>query len=354
MFRGGMPRMNVSLVVSPVFEKTRQCRNIAEIISSVAAMKGLQPLLAFAETAKRGSFAAAAREIGGTPSTLAKAVARLESALGVRLFYRTTRQVSLTPDGERLYQRCQRVLTELEALQADAAGIHAEPTGTLRIDLPIVYGKRFVLPLLAELVRQYPSLQLDVRLQDGYADLVRDGIDLAVRVGDLQDSTLVAHRIDYQQLVLVASPTYLRHHAPPVSLDELAAHAALLFRQPRIGRPKPWLFRRDDELVEVAPAPRLLFNDGEAIVEAARLGLGLCQVPDIMVDGELTSGRLVEVLADCRPDAAPISVIYPSGRLLPARVSLTIEILRRLRERHVAAPTSRANRSTARKRRHTP
>jgi len=297
-------------------------------------MKGLQTLIAFAETAKRGSFAAAAREIGGTPSTIAKAVARLESSLRVKLFYRTTRQISLTPDGERLFQRCERVLAELDALQADAAEARAEPSGTLRIDVPIVYGKRIVLPLLAGLVRQYPMLQLDVRLQDAYADLIRDGIDLAVRVGDLQDSTLVAQRIDRQLLMLVASPSYLRERGQPRSLDDLAAHAAVVFRQPRTGRPKPWLFRQDGDLVEIVPPPRFLFNDGEAIVEAARMGLGLCQVPDIMVDAELARGELVEVLADCRPDAVPISVVYPSGRLLPARVTVVIEALRGVHARH--------------------
>ncbi|MGE5386857.1 MAG: LysR family transcriptional regulator [Betaproteobacteria bacterium] len=297
-------------------------------------MKGLQTLIAFAETAKRGSFAAAAREMGGAPSTMAKAVARLESSLGVKLFYRTTRQVSLTPDGERLYQRCQRVLAELEALQSDAAGVSAEPVGTLRIDVPIVYGKRIVLPLLAGLVRQYPMLELDVRLQDGYADLVRDGIDLAVRVGDLQDSTLIAHRIDRQVLMLVASPSYLRERSEPRSLDELPAHAALVFRQPRTGRPRPWTFRQDGEPVEISPPSRFLFNDGEAIVEAARMGLGLCQVPDIMVDSELASGELVEVLGAYRPNAAPISVVYPSGRMLPARVTLMVEALRGVQARH--------------------
>jgi DNA-binding transcriptional LysR family regulator len=146
-------------------------------------MQGFQQYLAFAGTAKHGSFAAAAREMGATPSTLAKAVARLEAALGVKLFHRTTRQVSLTPDGERLYQRCQRVLAEVEELQADAAGTRVLPTGTLRVDLPTTYGKRYVLPILGALVQRHPQLVLDVRLHDAQVDLVRDGIDLAVRIG---------------------------------------------------------------------------------------------------------------------------------------------------------------------------
>jgi DNA-binding transcriptional LysR family regulator len=199
-------------------------------------MQGLQQFIAFAETAKHGSFAAAARKQGLAPSTLAKAVARLEAALGVKLFHRTTRQVRLSPDGERLFQRCQRVLAEVEDLQAEATGTRAAPAGTLRIDMPIAYGKRIVLPLLAELVRRHPALHLDLRLSDVMVDLVRDGIDLAVRIGHLNDSTLVARRIDRQGLVLCASKSYLAEHGTPRRIEDLAAHAAVVFRLPTAER----------------------------------------------------------------------------------------------------------------------
>lgn len=296
-------------------------------------MNGLQQYLAFAETAKHGSFAAAARELGGTASALAKAVSRLEASLGVKLFHRTTRQVSLTPDGERLFQRCQRVLAEVEALQAEAAGTRASPSGTLRVDMPIVYGKRIVLPLLAELVRRHPALELDVRLHDGYVDLVRDGIDFAVRIGALQDSTLVARRIDRQSIVLCASPAYLAAHGAPRRIEDLSAHPAVLFRQPTSGRTRPWQFRQRGTPVEMNPVARVRVNDGQGMIEAAKLGLGLCQVPDNMVEGELARGELVELLPSCRPEAEPISVVYPSGRLLPSRVKAAIEALETLRQR---------------------
>ena len=296
-------------------------------------MQGLQQLLAFAETARHGSFAAAARVTGGAPSTLAKAVARLETSLGVKLFHRTTRQVSLTPDGERLYRRCQRVLAELEDLHAEAAGARAEPRGLLRIDMPILYGRRFVLPLLADLVRRHPALELDLRMQDGFVDLVKDGIDLAIRVGALQDSTLVAHRIDRHVLVLVASPAYANACGLPRRIEDLSAHAALVFRNPTSGRARPWLFRQRGTPVEIQPAARLMVNDGEGLVAAALLGLGLCQVPDDMVTQELARGDLLEMLPSCRPEPVPISVVYPSGRLLPARVRIAIEALKALRQR---------------------
>lgn len=296
-------------------------------------MHSLQQFIAFAETAKRGSFAAAARELGGAPSTLAKAVARLEAALGVKLFHRTTRQVTLTPDGERLFQRCQRVLAEVEDLQAEAAGTRAELSGPLRVDLPITYGRRFVLPLLADLARQHPRLELDVRLNDGWADLVRDRIDLALRVGPLRDSTLVARRIDRQVLVLCASPAYLAERGTPRRVEDLSQHAAIRFRLPSSGRNRPWQFRQRGQAVELDPVAAVRVNDGEGLVEAARLGLGLCQVPDYMAAGEIARGELVEVMPAHRPEAAPISVVVPSGRLLPARVRAAIDALQPLRQR---------------------
>jgi LysR family transcriptional regulator, regulator for bpeEF and oprC len=199
----------------------------------------LQQMAAFAETARHGSFAAAARELGSAPSTLAKAVARLEASLQVKLFHRTTRQVSLTPDGERLYIRCERLLAELEDLQAEASGTRDDPTGLLRVDLPIVLGREWVLPVLARLAQRHPGLQLDVRLQDGYADIVKEGIDVAVRIGPLKDSTLVAQRIASQGMVLVASRAYLEARGTPRRLEDLEAHDAVLFRLPSSGRDRP-------------------------------------------------------------------------------------------------------------------
>ena len=293
----------------------------------------LQQFIAFAETAKHGSFAAAARELGGAPSTLAKVVSRLQSALAVKLFHRTTRQVTLTPDGERLFQRCQRVLAEVEDLQAEAAGTRAELSGPLRVDLPIIYGRRWVMPLLADLVRHHPRLELDIRLGDAWVDLVRDRIDLAVRIGQLQDSTLVGRRIDRQELVLVASPGYLAERGTPRRIDDLDQHAAVRFRLPTSGRNRPWQFRQQGVAVERDPPVAVRLNDGSGLVEAARLGLGLCQLPDNMVIDELAAGELVEVLPSCRPEPMPISVVVPSGRLLPARVRAAIDALLPLRQR---------------------
>ena len=287
-------------------------------------------MAAFAETARHGSFAAASRELGSAPSTLAKAVARLEASLQVKLFHRTTRQVSLTPDGERLYARCERLLAEFEALQAEASGTRDEPAGLLRVDLPIVLGREFILPVLARMSQRFPRLQLDVRLQDAYADLVKEGIDVAVRLGPLKDSSLVAQRVGSQSMVLVASRSYLDSHGVPRRLEDLAQHEALVFRLPSSGRDRPWQFRQGGKALELQPQARIRIGDGEGLVAAVRLGLGIAQLPEYFVRRELAGGELVEVLRTLRPAALPVLAVYPGARLVPARVRAFLQELKAL------------------------
>jgi len=290
-------------------------------------MQGLQPLIAFAATARHGSFAAAAREQGQAPSTLAKAVARLEQGLGLQLFQRTTRQVRLTADGERLYQRCQRVLAELEDLQTIASGSRAAPSGLLRVAMPVFYGKRFVLPRLAGLLRQHPGLQLDARLSDQQVDLVREGIDLAVRIGRLDDSSLVAKRVDWQTICLCASPAYLARAGTPRRVEELAAHAAILFRLPSSGRDRTWQLRQRGQALSLHPEAALRVNETEGVLECLRLGLGIAQLPDNVVAEDLAAGRLVELLPGCRPERMPVHLLMPPGRLVPPRVRAALAVL---------------------------
>ncbi|WP_375213168.1 LysR family transcriptional regulator [Aquabacterium sp.] len=226
--------------------------------------------MAFSRTARLGSFAAAARELGCAPSTLAKRVARLEEALGVKLFHRTTRQVSLTPDGEHLFRRCERVLSEVDELQAEAAGSRGTVSGTLRLDAPLTYGRRVLMPALARLLHVHPALGLDLRLR---------------------------------------------------------AHAAIVFRMPSSGRDRTWQLMGPQGPLECLPRAQVQVNDGEGMVAAAVAGLGITQVPDNMVPGELESGALVELLPECRPPAMPISIVMPSARLMPPRVRALIALL---------------------------
>ena len=290
-------------------------------------MIGLQPLLAFAETAKRGNFAQASRELGCSPSSLAKAVRRLEAFLGVRLFHRTTRSVTLTDDGRRLFARCQRVLAELELLHDEASGVRAAPSGTLRIDMPVALGRLVVLPLLARLAGRHPQLAIDARLTDRYVDLVKEGIDVAIRTGTLDDSSLVAHPFGQQELVLFGAPSYLARAGIPRDVAELAKHTAVLFRVPSTGKHRQFQLRSHDREVSILPRSRICVDDGDAIVRAAILGMGIGQVPHYMVVEPIARGELVELLPTFRPAPSPIAAVMPTARLVPARVRAFLDLI---------------------------
>jgi DNA-binding transcriptional LysR family regulator len=311
---------------------------------------GLQGLIAFAETVRRGSFAAAARELGLTPSAVAKSVARLEDDLGLRLLHRTTRELGLTSDGRDLFQRCRRIVDEIDALQGDAEGARGEPAGTLRVSAPITFGKRVLVPILARLLARHPRLALDLSLSDRFVDLAREGFDAAVRVGRLDDATLVAHAFAQQRMVVCASPAYLEAHGRIAAPADLPAHRCVVFRLPTSGRVLPWQFVVNGQPLAVAPGSAIAINDGEAMVVAALAGAGMVQVPDNMADDALRAGTLVEVLKAFRPPAQPISLVYPTGRQTTPRLRALTEALtgrRSLGRARAAVGRSSARRGAA-------
>jgi LysR family transcriptional regulator, regulator for bpeEF and oprC len=290
-------------------------------------MNQVQQFVAFATAARNGSFAKAARELAQTPSTIAKSISRLESQLGVRLFHRTTRQVSLTPDGQQLFEQCQRILEEVETLRTYAAGARGDLRGTLRVEASMTWGKRVLLPVLAKLLERHPGLSIDARLSDQVCDVIREGLDATVRIGPLADSRLVARLVGQQNLLICASPAYLAKRGTPASPEDLERHHCVTFRVPSSGRDRPWQFRVNGESVERHPPSRLRLGDGEAMVEAAAAGLGLAQAPDYMMFDALSTGRVVEVLPRFRPTPLPINVLYPSSRMVPPRVRALIDAL---------------------------
>jgi DNA-binding transcriptional LysR family regulator len=291
-------------------------------------MTGLQAFAAFIESARHGSFAAAARALGLSPSAVAKSVQRFEQDIGLRLFHRTTRQVSLTADGRQLQDRCARIIEELEALREQAEGVRGEPAGLLRIDLPTTLGKLEVVPLLAQVRGRHPGLRFEVSFSDRYVDLVKEGIDAAVRIGVLSDSTLTARPLGEQALVAVAAPRYLRRQpGAPRRPEDIERHACLLFRNPSSGRLRPWQFRDGRRPIEIVPDAHCVFNDGEALVVAASEGMGIAQVPDYMARAALRSGAVVELLPTYRPTPLPVSLVYPSGRHVPPRLRVLIDLL---------------------------
>jgi DNA-binding transcriptional LysR family regulator len=249
----------------------------------------------------------------------------------VRLFHRTTRRVGLTQEGEALYERCRRVLDELSDLEATAASATRGPSGTLRIDAPATYGKQVLVPLVAGLARRHPELRFDLRLSDQYADVIGSGLDAVVRVGTIDDSRLIARAFDVQQVGTYAAPDYLSRRGRPRTPSALDQHDCGVFRMPTTGRERPWQFLANGEAVTMHPRTRFVINDGEGLVGAALAGLGLVQVPDYMARAAVASGQLVEVLARFRSTPIPISVVYPSNRLVPPRLRVFIDALTTLR-----------------------
>jgi LysR family transcriptional regulator for bpeEF and oprC len=290
-------------------------------------MNNVQQVLAFASAARHLSFAKAARELALSPSAVAKSVSRLEAQLGVRLFHRTTRQVNLTPDGRTLFAQCQRILEEIEVFRTTAAGARAEPAGALSLSAPLTFGKLVVLPVLARLMARYPKLTIDARFTDSVEDLVREGLDAAVRIGPLRDSRLVARAFGNQRLTVCASPAYLKARGKPRVPRDVERHDCVMFRLPMTGRDRAWEFLVDGEEIRLEPPSRIRLSDGESIVAAAVDGLGLVQTPDYMSADAIRSGRLVECLVDFRPPSLPISIVYVGGRHVPPRLRVLVDAL---------------------------
>lgn len=290
-------------------------------------MSSVRLLLAFAESAKHASFAKAARELGLSPSAVAKSVQRLEQELGLRLFHRTTRRVGLTTEGEALFERCRRILDDLAELELHAAHASRAATGTLRIDAPLAYGRLVVLPAVAQIALAHPELHIDVRLSDRFADVIGGGLDAVVRIGEIADSRLVARGFDVQRLGVYGAPAYFARRGKPPSPRDLAAHECGVFRMPSSGRPRPWEFTVRGKALALHPEPKYMVDDGEGLLALAAAGLVLVQAPDYMARAAIASGELEEVLVPFAPKPLPISIVFPTNRHVPLRLRLLVDAL---------------------------
>ena len=290
-------------------------------------MSSVRLLLAFAESAKHGNFAKAARELGLSPSAVAKSVQRLEEELGLRLFHRTTRRVGLTPEGEALFERCRKILDDLAELELAAAHASRAPTGTLRIDAPLTYGRLVVVPAIARIAIAHSELRVDVRLSDRFADVIGGGLDAVIRIGEIADSRLVARMFDVQRIGVFGAPAYFARSGRPRSPDQLAGHECAVFRMPTSGRPRPWQFEVKGKPIELHPEPKYMADDGEGLLRMAAAGLALVQAPDYMARAAMASGELEEVLAPFAPEPLPISIVFPSNRHVPLRLRLLVDAL---------------------------
>lgn len=283
-------------------------------------MDQLLTLRVFVRVVEAGSFTRAADGLQLPRATVSAAVQQLEAHLGTRLLQRTTRRVSLTPDGAAYYERCLRVLADLEEADALFRPAGAPPGGKLKIDVPGRLGRRVLVPALPDFFRRYPQIELELGVTDRPIDLVQEGVDCVVRVGEPADSRLVARRLGELPLVNCASPAYLAAHGVPQRIEDLEQHLAVGFASPASGRLEAWEYREDGVTRSRSLRHRLIVNNAEAYVAAGLAGLGLIQAPVYDLREHLDTGELVPVLAEWTAAPWPISVLYPQRRHLSQRL----------------------------------
>jgi DNA-binding transcriptional LysR family regulator len=271
-------------------------------------------LTAFAKAASLGSYTAAARALSISPSAVSKSVQRLERQLGVTLFTRTTRSLTLTPDGRSLYERALRLLREAEEIEQIALASRAEPSGTLTVTAPLPIGTHVLGPALPRFLARYPNVSVDLRLGDRFADIIAEGIDVAIRVGELADSGLISRRLGSHRVCAFASPGYLARRGTPVHPDDLGAHDCVNFRYQSNGLPLRWPFLINGRVREMAPNARVMVDvsDGVAAVLAAGGGIGIS--PTYVAAPFVARGELVPVLADFAVERAAITALWPESR----------------------------------------
>jgi DNA-binding transcriptional LysR family regulator len=292
-------------------------------------MDRIDSVAVFAEVAERGSFVGAAKHLNRSATAVTRAVAELETRLGVRLLNRTTRAVSVTEAGQRFLTGARRVLADLAEIEQGAAGQGQAPRGELRVTAPIVFGRRHVLPLVTDFLEQYPEVSVRLALIDRSVDLVEDGLDVAVRIGALADSSAIAVRVGAMRRVVVAAPGYLKNRGRPLAPADLASHDIIAFAG--MDRTDRWRFA---DGVEARVKPRLIVNTADAAIDAALAGFGLTRVLSYQAADQLAERSLVRLMRPHETGAAPVHVVYPEGRHPPPKLRAFVDALvPRLRQR---------------------
>lgn len=283
---------------------------------------------AFVAAADEGSFSAAARRLGLTPAAVSKSVAQLEARLGVRLFQRTTRQLALTTDGERLHGQVRLPWREISDALTDLRQGAGKPAGTLKVALAHTVGREYVVPLLGEFVRRYPDVVPDLHFDNRQVDLVAEGFDVAIGGGIELTDALIARELSQPRIVLVASPAYLKANRTPKHPQDLVRHRGLLRRSIANGRLMPWALKNGagQELI-ASVRPVMVLDDPEAMARAAAAGIGIALVPLPHALPLLESGALVRVLRDWYAESRPLSLYYTSRKLVPAKVRVFVDYM---------------------------
>jgi DNA-binding transcriptional LysR family regulator len=275
----------------------------------------------FVAVAESGGFTSAAKRLGLSTAQISRQVAALEQRLDVQLLYRTTRKVSLTEQGELYYRHCHGVLEGLQEAEFAVSTLQQVPRGLIQMTAPANYGERYVMPVVNAFLERYPELQIHVDLTNQTLDLISGGYDLAIRLGHLRDSSMMAKSLTQRRWNVCASPAYFDRKGVPHSLGELDFHQCLL------GTSESWKFMQQGQPVLIKPQSRLRCNSGSALVDAALRGLGLVQLPDYYVRQPIAQGVLREVLTEFQAQPEGVWAVYPRNRHLSSKIRLLVDFL---------------------------
>jgi DNA-binding transcriptional LysR family regulator len=289
-------------------------------------MDRLMAMEVFVRIVETGSFSAVAREMGMTQPTVSKQLTALEKKLRTRLLNRSTRQLSLTEAGSAYYESSKRIIDTVREAEGNLGILQTQLTGVLRVNSSIGLGQTYLGPLLLKFQDAHPGLSLDLSYADRFVDLVEEGIDVAIRIGKLNDSTLAARRIGSSQRCVIASPAYLEKHGRPRVPADLVNHNCLLYAYLSTGN--EWTFQGPEGEIRVKVSGNFRANNGEAIRQAVFANLGIAVSPDWLIQHELEQGRLVAILEDFAPPPAEINAVYPSARHVSAKVRAFTEFVR--------------------------
>jgi DNA-binding transcriptional LysR family regulator len=297
-------------------------------------MDRIDAMQAFVAVADLQGFAPAARKLGLSPSGVTRLIAALEERLGARLLQRTTRSVTLTDVGSRYLERARRILADVEEAEASAQAERTRPSGRLVVSAPVGFGRLHVSPLMTAYLTRYPEVSCELRLADRMINLVEDGVDAAIRIGHLADSTLVARQVGEMRRIVVASRKYLKEHGEPAAPEAIASHQTIQFGT--AAQPE-WRFVEDGRDIGVGCTPRFITNSSDAAIQYAEQGGGLTRVMFYQAADALKAGRLRIVLEKFEQPPLPIHIVYPTSRLLSAKVRTFVDLVVEISDWHFGA-----------------
>jgi LysR family transcriptional regulator for bpeEF and oprC len=297
-------------------------------------MDKLQAMEVFTRVVETGGITRAADSLRLPKATAATLIQKLEASLGVKLLNRTTRQVSVTPDGAAYYERCVAILAEVRETEESLAKQHAMPRGRVRVDVPTLMARSVFVPALPRFFARYPEIDLALACNERRADLIEEGIDCAVWSGEIEESSLVARRVGFLYYATCAAPSYLAAHGQPAHPDDLIRHRCINHFSPRSGKTVEWVFSKDGTRVQTSLRGNIALEDENSYVAAAEAGLGIAQIPAFVLKDAMERGTLELVLGDWFPEPSPLHVVYPQNRHLSNKVRVFVDWVAELLREH--------------------